>query len=118
MVFGDEACDDGNQVNTDGCLNSCAVARCGDSVARSDIEAGEEGYENCDDGNQVNADACRNNCVAGVCGDGIQRIDGANREACDDSNTNNGDGCSSECALELCGNGRLIRARTVMMETF
>ena len=45
-----EACDDGNTVNTDACLNSCKAARCGDAVVRT-------GVEECDDGNAVQTDA-------------------------------------------------------------
>ncbi|MEE2835050.1 MAG: DUF4215 domain-containing protein, partial [Myxococcota bacterium] len=53
-----EACDDGNTEPSDACTNSCTVATCGDSVTRTDLAAGEEGYEACDDGNSANDDAC------------------------------------------------------------
>ena len=52
-----EACDDGNQNNTDGCLDAtslggtCQLASCGDGF----VYAGVEG---CDDGNGNNADDC------------------------------------------------------------
>ena len=45
----EEACDDGNEINTDACLNNCTIAACGDDVARTDIAAGDEGHEACDD---------------------------------------------------------------------
>ena len=45
----EEACDDGNELNTDACLNDCSAASCGDNVARLDLAEGEEGHEACDD---------------------------------------------------------------------
>jgi cysteine-rich repeat protein len=51
-----EACDDGNQVETDACLNNCTEASCGDGVVQTGVEA-------CDDGNDVDTDACSNACV-------------------------------------------------------
>ena len=33
-----EQCDDGNQSNTDGCLNDCTVAFCGDGFVRAGVE--------------------------------------------------------------------------------
>ena len=48
-----EACDDGNADNADACTNSCSTAVCGDAVTRTDLLAGEEGFEACDDGNDV-----------------------------------------------------------------
>jgi cysteine-rich repeat protein len=68
VVEGAEQCDDGNGVNTDGCLNSCVVARCGDGVVQAVVEA-------CDDGNQDDTDGCHNDCTlpcAGLCGDGVR----------------------------------------------
>ena len=42
---GYEACDDGNEVRTDGCTDECVVARCGDGIVRDDLLAGVEGAE-------------------------------------------------------------------------
>ncbi|MCF7812829.1 DUF4215 domain-containing protein [Candidatus Gracilibacteria bacterium] len=50
-----ETCDDGNNLNTDGCLNSCTVASCGDGFVWS-------GQEACDDGNTSLTDQCNNSC--------------------------------------------------------
>ena len=72
---GIEACDDGNEVNTDGCLNTCSVARCGDGVLRNDLELGQQGHEACDDGNLNQRDACLNHCQVAICGDGYVRGD-------------------------------------------
>ena len=69
QVDAGEQCDDGNQDNTDACLNSCQSAACGDGVTRTDVEAGQAGYEACDDANEENADACLNDCTAASCGD-------------------------------------------------
>ena len=91
---GFESCDDGNQVNTDACLDSCASAVCGDGVQRDDIAEGQEGYEACDDGNNNNRDACVQNCVVASCGDGfVQR----GEEVCDDGNNDDGDACDGDC---------------------
>ena len=70
---GYEACDDSNASDTDGCLSSCVVARCGDSIQRMDLEEGQDGCESCDDGNDVDTDACRNTCLEAACGDGVLR---------------------------------------------
>jgi len=88
-----ETCDDGNNVNNDGCTNECAI---------------QTGY------------ACRGApsiCHTVVCGDGF--VDPG--EACDDGNTTAGDGCSATCTVETnygchgepsicsqgCGNGQI-----------
>lgn len=95
-VEGDEACDDGNDVNTDECLNSCELAVCGDGTLH-------EGVEECDDGNDDNTDACLDTCVAASCGDGFV----GPGESCDDGNTNDDDECTNSCALASCGDGVL-----------
>ena len=86
-----EACDDGNELNTDACTNGCDVARCGDGVSRADLEQGEEGFEVCDDGNDLDTDACSNACQPARCGDGIVRMDRSEGdddfEACDAKTT-------------------------------
>src|SRR5690606_26482364 len=60
-----EACDDGNLVNTDACLNDCSAASCGDGHVWA-------GVEECDDANAVNDDACTNACKLPACDDGIK----------------------------------------------
>ena len=55
-----EACDDGNQVNGDGCDNNCTVSACGNGI--------RAGTEACDDGNKVNGDGCDANCTPTGCG--------------------------------------------------
>jgi cysteine-rich repeat protein len=52
---GPEACDDGNIVDTDACLTTCVLAKCGDGVV-------EAGVESCDDGNGVAGDGCSPQC--------------------------------------------------------
>jgi cysteine-rich repeat protein len=61
VMEGAEQCDDGNDDNTDACLDTCVAARCGDGFV-------ELGVEQCDDGNTNNNDACRNNCTHNGCG--------------------------------------------------
>jgi cysteine-rich repeat protein len=50
-----EECDDANASNTDGCLNTCVAASCGDGFLYA-------GVEQCDDGNNVNFDGCSASC--------------------------------------------------------
>ncbi len=95
VVEGDEECDDGNDVQTDDCLNTCTAAICGDGVFH-------EGVEECDDGNDVDTDNCLNTCAVASCGDGIVH---EGFEACDDGNDDEGDGCSNTCELTSCGDG-------------
>ena len=58
-----EACDDGNTIDEDACLNARQLARCGDGVV-------QEGIEACDDGNDIESDACTQDCALPSCGDG------------------------------------------------
>jgi len=98
-----EACDDGNDVNGDGCENDCTKTPpppppppcCGDGR----VDEGEA----CDDGNDVGGDGCENDCTKTppppppppCCGDG--RVDEG--EACDDGNDVGGDGCENDCTV-------------------
>ena len=138
MLTDDEACDDGNRAEDDGCQGNCLATLpgyscnppgkpchelvvCGDSIVGSS--------EQCDDGNKVAADGCSPTCkfevgfkcdgqpsvcTATVCGD--NKKEGA--ESCDDGNAVPFDGCSSTCQTEPactatgctseCGDGLLI----------
>jgi cysteine-rich repeat protein len=49
-----EDCDDGNQIEGDGCDSTCEQADCGDGA----LQPGEE----CDDGNLVDGDGCEATC--------------------------------------------------------
>ena len=56
-IEGDEQCDDGNMVDTDGCNNSCKI------IEQSYCGNGEiEGDEQCDDGNAHDNDGCNKLC--------------------------------------------------------
>ena len=70
-----EACDDGNQINTDGCTLACTMATCGDGTMRTDLMPADEVYEACDDGNDNDEDGCTTTCLEHVCGDGLVRRD-------------------------------------------
>ena len=73
-----EACDDGNDDNTDACTNACEAARCGDGF----VQDGEE----CD-----GSDDCAGDCTFNpVCGNG--RVERG--EDCDDQNDDETDGWS------------------------
>jgi cysteine-rich repeat protein len=85
-----EACDDGNDIDGDGCSTSCQIdGVCGDGVVNPPGEA-------CDDGGE--SATCDTNCTAASCGDGTLNTSAG--EACDDGNTIDGDGCSSSCQFE------------------
>lgn len=116
----DEACDDLNHDNGDGCKGDCLeveegwscnvpgkpchrMAICGDEAVLPP--------ELCDDGNEVDGDGCSSSCKVEIgykcegspstceetiCGDGKQ--EGA--ESCDDGNAVPFDGCSSMCQKE------------------
>ena len=73
---GVEACDDGNDDETDGCLSTCEVASCGDGYVQDWVEA-------CDDGNDDETDGCLSTCEVASCGDGYVQT---GVEACDDGN--------------------------------
>ena len=113
---GNEACDDGNLDDNDGCSAECRLEFCGDGV----VQTGEE----CDGGAVTGFGCtavpdrpwgiypCEDDCtvsdtlvcaVPGTCGDGTLDFG----EACDDGNTNSGDGCSSTCRSETCGDGEV-----------
>ncbi len=95
IMNGPEQCDDGNAANTDGCLNTCVTATCGDTFVRA-------GVEQCDDGNQVATDGCTTVCLPAACGDGFVR---AGVEQCDDGNTAQTDACLNSCVPAACGDG-------------
>jgi len=96
-----EQCDDGNNIDGDGCSADClSEAYCGNNV----VEIGEE----CDDGNDRGGDGCTSTCQREEgCGNG--RLDYG--EQCDDDNIASGDGCSETCVDEdgtaTCGNAIL-----------
>ncbi|MEZ4365431.1 MAG: hypothetical protein R2939_03975 [Kofleriaceae bacterium] len=129
IVDAGEACDDGNQIDADGCTNACALPSCGDGV-RQDDEACDDGAANGDDractsrcllatcgdgfvhagveacdagaGND-DASSCTTTCAQARCGDGLVW---AGVEACDDGNAASGDGCRADCRkVEACGDG-------------
>src|SRR3989339_702494 len=96
-VSNGEECDDGNQVQEDGCTNECTRPRCGDNIVQQN--------EQCDDGNLNNWDPCPNNCRLPVCGNSIRE----GSEECDDGNRTDTDTCSNSCVLPLCGDGVVQR---------
>jgi cysteine-rich repeat protein len=89
-----EACDDGNDVLTDGCA-FCRIAECGDGLVRA-------GVEQCDDANASNTDACLTTCLLATCGDGFTH---SGVEQCDDANASNTDACLTTCLSATCGDG-------------
>ncbi len=134
----DEACDDGNRSDGDGCLANClgvepgyscnpagqpchAIALCGDGVVAP--------QEQCDDFGNVVGDGCSGHCkleqgyqcsgqpstcALTTCGDGVRE----GTEGCDDGNVLPFDGCSADCKAEpdcsagactsTCGDGLVL----------
>ncbi len=111
---GVESCDDGNELASDGCDDTCQSESgwsCGGepSVCTPNCNDGQiVGPEACDDGNNNAGDGCNATCTAvesgwtcngapsscsPICNDGL--IVGS--EACDDGNNTPGDGCNATC---------------------
>jgi len=92
-----EACDDGNVKDGDGCSHDCqSNETCGNGVR--DAVVGEV----CDDGNTVSGDGCSADCLSKEgCGNGRQDPG----EECDDNNLANDDNCPSTCKIAFCGDG-------------
>jgi cysteine-rich repeat protein len=90
-----EQCDDGNNVDGDGCNANCIVEFCGDGITQMGLG------EQCDDGNTINGDGCDVNCTLTGCGNGV--VDPT--EACDDGNMSNNDACLINCTPNVCGDG-------------
>jgi large repetitive protein len=107
VFLDEEQCDDGNNINGDGCNADCQLEDgnlelCGDGI----LNAGEA----CDDGNGVGGDGCNEACqeevgfacngepslCEAICGDGLIR----RNETCDDGDGVGGDGCSEACQVE------------------
>ncbi|HYC56254.1 MAG TPA: DUF4215 domain-containing protein [Candidatus Binatia bacterium] len=89
-----EKCDDGNEVEGDGCDSNCLPTGCGNGI----VTSGEE----CDDGNADESDACISDCRLAVCGDGFAR---ESEESCDDGNSIETDACHADCTPAVCGDG-------------
>jgi hypothetical protein len=68
---GYEVCDDGNEDQTDACLNDCLAASCGDGHVR-------EGIETCDDGDEG---GCQGDCSGPSLGSAVQ-IAAGSRSTC------------------------------------
>jgi fibro-slime domain-containing protein len=117
----DEACDDGNLENADGCSANCLVVEngftcevAGEPCTLVDLcgDGRRVLTEGCDDGNAEGRDGCTSSCQieAGfdcptpgqacvsnaICGDGFVAFG----ESCDDGNVDASDGCDAVCVLE------------------
>ena len=100
-----EACDDGNNVDGDGCSRLCdneVVPACGDGILQTG-EACDLGAGNDDDALGDCPAVCRKDCRCPSCGDGVRDL--VFSEECDDGNTARGDGCSETCQYETLGVG-------------
>jgi hypothetical protein len=87
-----EECDDGNDLNGDGCLNDCRRAMCGDGYLHRGYEECDEGAENSD----IADAACRTDCEFPECT--LEDV----KDSCDDENDCTDEVCSGgECAHEF-----------------
>ena len=133
-----EQCDDGNDVDDDGCRSDCSIGCTRDDACPSTECAlgrcSAEGLclkEPADDGLGCTGGLCRaGECVPELCGNGVLDPD----ELCDDGNDARGDGCEPTCeptcgsdlecdngvecdGVEACittGGGALCRAASVL----
>ncbi len=87
-----EECDDGNLENTDGCLDTCVPAVCGDGFV-------QDGVEECDD-MAMDSEMCDFDCTAALCGDGYVNM--VATEECEDENDIDDDACSNACITATC----------------
>ncbi|MBL4634521.1 MAG: hypothetical protein JKY56_11650, partial [Kofleriaceae bacterium] len=80
-----ETCDDGDEINGDGCDNNCTITACGNGI--------ETNAEACDDGRD--------------CSDGTSCTDAAECVGIGDELCvpRSGDGCDADCSVTGCGNG-------------
>jgi cysteine-rich repeat protein len=91
-----EQCDDGNNVDSDGC-SACLLDACGDGTTNNVVQG--HPFEVCDDGNNTDGDGCRSDCRGiEACGDNLLDIN----EQCDDNNNIDRDGCEANCTF-VCG---------------
>jgi cysteine-rich repeat protein len=97
-----EQCDDGNNLQCDGCAPGCTIERCGDGIIcmnqgeACDPTGGIPGCQLCDG-------SCR---LEPKCGDGV--VDANCGEECDDGNATFCDGCSG-CRIDRPGDGLLCQ---------
>jgi hypothetical protein len=87
-----EACDDGNNDNTDDCLDSCALAFCGDGFVHGKLEGCDAGLDNAEDA------PCTPTCTPAVCGD---------KKVCPE--------CGEECDGGLCDDDCTFKQRYVFV---
>jgi cysteine-rich repeat protein len=100
----EEVCDDGNQVDGDGCSANClSDETCGNGYRDEYSDSRFTYREACDDGNTEDGDGCSRDCFSDeTCGNGVRDHD----EKCDDGNTDDGDDCSGNCRVNnRCSNG-------------
>ena len=104
----DEACDDGNNMDGDGCSADCQSEACGNGSLDTGeaCDGSEFGGATCSDYGFVDGPLGCFDCMIDVercytptCSDGILHPP----EQCDDGNRTNGDGCDRRCRLEECG---------------
>ncbi len=128
-----EQCDDGNNIDSDGCSGLCELEAgwsCDGSPSVCFTTCGDgfvAGVEQCDDGNTTPGDGCDAECNSEVVGCGDGEIQSADGEECDDGNSTAFDGCDDQCMVEdgwdcngapslcseICGDGSTVGAEAM-----
>ncbi|MFH1426462.1 MAG: DUF4215 domain-containing protein, partial [Candidatus Kerfeldbacteria bacterium] len=89
-----EQCDDGNNVDGDGCSVACTVPSICNATCTTEFGCGDDLV--CSDGQCRNTQCTtEGDCICPLCGDG--NLDDG--EACDDGNNIDGDGCEADCRI-------------------
>jgi MYXO-CTERM domain-containing protein len=105
VLEADEACDDGNMLDGDGCSAACLIelglpctmnTSCNTGLCDGTVCACDQDSD-CAAGEVCNTNADPNACVMAGCGNGVLEV----TEGCDDGNTLPGDGCNATCSKEL-----------------
>src|ERR1044071_4040918 len=111
-VDDDEKCDDGNNLDGDGCSANCkSTGEWGNGTLDKPFPDDPKNSKNedCDTPLKIDPNTgkfCSATCKFEFCGNGV--TDNDIGEICDDGNTVGGDGCAADCkSTELCGNGKL-----------
>jgi cysteine-rich repeat protein len=91
-----EACDDGNDINGDGCDNGCVLSADTDQDGVFDLKDNCPNIAN-QDQSDMDEDGVGDACDPPDCGNNVPE----GTEICDDGNDVKGDGCEPDCTLSV-----------------
>jgi cysteine-rich repeat protein len=123
VVQAPEECDDGNNVDKDGCSNGCEWNCKKDDDCKSDVDVCSGGTMTCNltthaceagAGKKADGEPCKENswcyngkCYKLECGNGVVQ----KGEECDDGNSDDADGCTKRCTYS-CGSATELGSTT------